>query len=395
MRLNDIPADLAADLPLREEKLRALLRESGADACLLTGNCNLAYLLGRVLDAYYYLPAEGESLLFYRRNMAISGENIFQIKKPEQIPQLLADCGAPLPKKLILEEDEISAAEYLRLRKVFAEAEILGRQPIARMARSVKTALELQQYRECGRIHGEVYARVPSLYRPGMSDYALTLAIEHALRQAGHIGIMRTFGFRMEAGMGIVVSGKNAEVASPYDFVCGGAGQTPLLPLGAHGEVLRDGQCLLADICGCFGGYLTDLSRAYSIGKAPDIALAAHETALEIQAAIVEAGKPGALCSELYETALAIAEKRGFAENFMGYGQQAKFVGHGVGLEINELPVLSGGYRQPLTAGQVIALEPKMVLPGIGAVGVENTFIVTEGGLEKITLCDDAMQELS
>jgi Xaa-Pro aminopeptidase len=72
-------------------------------------------------------------------------------------------------------------------------------------------------------------------------------------------------------------------------------------------------------------------------------------------------------------------------------GDQARFVGHGVGLELDELPVLAPGFDAPLVAGQTIAVEPKFVLPGLGAVGIENTWAVGESGGVRITELGDAV----
>jgi Xaa-Pro aminopeptidase len=68
---------------------------------------------------------------------------------------------------------------------------------------------------------------------------------------------------------------------------------------------------------------------------------------------------------------------------------QVRFVGHGVGLELDELPVLAPGFDEPLRAGQTLAVEPKFVLPGLGAVGIENTWAVAEGGGVRLTELDD------
>ena len=90
-------------------------------------------------------------------------------------------------------------------------------------------------------------------------------------------------------------------------------------------------------------------------------------------------------CSDLYNIAANIAKKEGLSANFMGTEQQAKFVGHGIGIQINELPVLTPRSKEELLPNMVFALEPKFVIPGVGAVGIENSFLVTETGVEKLT----------
>ena len=142
---------------------------------------------------------------------------------------------------------------------------------------------------------------------------------------------------------------------------------------------------VLVDMGGNFTGYMTDMSRTYSRGNISDLAVKAHQTALEIQEAVIAAALPGAAAADLYCIGTEIAAKAGLEAYFMGHHQQAGFIGHGVGIEINEAPVIAPRSKDILKPGMVFALEPKFVIPHVGAVGVENTFIVTESGCEKVT----------
>ena len=115
---------------------------------------------------------------------------------------------------------------------------------------------------------------------------------------------------------------------------------------------------------------------------------------LEIEAAVKAKARPGVPAKELYELAIEIVKQNNLEPYFMGHRQQAGFIGHGVGIEINELPVLAPRSRDVLEEGMTFALEPKFVIPGVGAVGVENTFVVRADGLEQLTLCDEEIKEL-
>ena len=115
---------------------------------------------------------------------------------------------------------------------------------------------------------------------------------------------------------------------------------------------------------------------------------------LQTQDAVVEVARPGVPCRVLYEAAVAAAEGAGLAEHFMGHGPtRARFVGHGVGLELDELPVIAAN-DMVLEPGMVFALEPKFVFPGLGAVGIENTWCVRPDGLERLTLSSEELREL-
>ena len=228
-----------------------------------------------------------------------------------------------------------------------------------------------------------------------MTDLELQIEIERQMRLHGSVGIFRSFGQNMDIFMGSMLAGDNAQTPSPYDFALGGAGISPLLPIGANGSKLMPGTTLMVDMAGNYRPYMDDMTRTFVIEQAPDLAYQAHQVSINIHKAIVDSFNVGTACSDLYLLAEEIAKENGLATYFMGTTQQAKFIGHGVGLEINEPPVLSPRSKETLEPGMAFALEPKFVLPGIGPVGIENTYIVQEDGLENITLCDEALVILS
>lgn len=386
---------LQPELKLRRDKIRALMAQQGIDAALITYNVNLIYTYGRVVSGYLYLPLNAPARLFIKRPNDIEGEHIHPIRKPEQITGLLKECGLPLPVKLMLEGDELPFTEYNRLAACFPETEVVScGTALIRQARSIKTPIEIEMFRRSGIAHAKAYEQIPSVYQPGMTDRQLSVEIERLMRLEGCLGIFRVFGQSMEIFMGSLLAGDNAAVPSPYDFALGGKGLDPSLPGGVSGTLLQAGQCFMVDMGGNFYGYMGDMSRVFSIGKLPEQAYAAHQTCLETQEEIVAMAKPGTVCEDMYNKAIEIVTKAGFADYFMGVDQKAKFIGHGIGLEINEMPVLAPRMKQELEPGLVFALEPKIVLPGIGPVGIENSWAVTTDGLEKLTLCKEEIIEL-
>ena len=385
---------LQPELKLRRDKIRVLMAQQEIDAALITCNVNLIYTYGRVVSGYLYLPLNAPARLFIKRPNNIEGEHIYPIRKPEQLTDLLKECGLPLPTKLMLEGDELSYTEYTRLAACFPETTFVNGTPIIRKARSIKTDIEIEMFRRSGAAHAKAYERIPSVYQPEMTDRQLSIEIERLMRLEGCLGIFRTFGQSMEIFMGSLLAGDNATAPTPYDFALGGEGLDPSIPIGANGAMLQPGQSLMVDMGGNFNGYMGDMSRVFSIGKLPERAYAAHQTCLEIQEAVTEKAKPGAVCEDLYNTAIDMVTKAGFSDYFMGAGQKAKFIGHGIGLEINEAPVLAPRMKQELEPGMVFALEPKIVLPGIGPLGIENSWAVTADGVEKLTLCKEEIIEM-
>lgn len=386
---------LLPELKQRRDKIRSLMAQQGIDAALITCNVNLIYTYGRVVSGYLYLPLHAPARLFIKRPNNVTGEYVHPIRKPEQLPELLMECGLSIPSKLMLEGDELTFTEYNRLAACFPQTEVVPcGTSLIRKARSIKTDMEIEMFRRSGIAHAKAYEQIPSVYQPGMTDRQLSVEIERLMRLEGGLGIFRTFGQSMEIFMGSLLAGDNAMNPSPYDFALGGRGLDPSLPIGVDGSFLQPGQSFMVDMGGNFYGYMGDMSRVFSIGRLPEKAYAAHQTCLEIQEAVAEKAKPGVVCEDLYNIAIDMVTKAGFADYFMGTTQKAKFIGHGIGLEINEMPVLAPRMKQELEPGMVFALEPKIVLPGIGPVGIENSWAVTAEGVEKLTLCKEEIVEV-
>lgn len=385
---------LQPELKLRRDKIRRLMAQQGIDAALITCNVNLLYTYGRVVSGYLYLPLNAPARLFVKRPNNITGEHIFSVRKPEQIIDILKEEKLPMPVKLMLEGDELPYTEYLRLAALFPEAEVVNGTPIIREARSIKTPIEIEMFRRSGVAHAKAYNRIPTVYRPGMTDHELSIEVERLMRLEGSLGIFRVFGQSMEIFMGSVLSGDNAATPSPFDFALGGEGMDPALPVGVNGTELKEGQSVMFDLGGNFNGYMGDMSRVFSIGKLSEKAYTAHQVCIDIQNEVAALAKPGTICEDLYNKAIEMVTKAGFAENFMGISQQARFIGHGIGLEINELPVFAPRMKQELEPGMVFALEPKIVLPGVGPLGIENSWVVTCEGVEKLTICTEEIVEL-
>jgi Xaa-Pro aminopeptidase len=387
--------DIKAELSLRWRKIQAMLQLQAVDACLLSTNVNIYYTTGILISGFVYLPCEGNPLFFVRRPVDVEGENVVHIRKPEEIPFLLKEKGYPTPKVLMLEGGEITHTDFLRLQAAMNVHNIIDGTPLLRQVRSVKTAYEITQIKESACLQSEAFNKFPSLYRSGMTDHDFTVEMERCMRQYGNLGMFRVFGSTMEAGQASVLAGHNAEVPSAYDFALGGKGVHPSLPIGHSGVMLAQGIAVMVDFGGNFNGYVSDMTRVYSIGKLSQKAYDAHQVSLEIQQTLAEKAIPGAICEDLYHISLRIAKKYRFSDCFMGISQQAKFVGHGVGLVVNELPVLCDKNKDTLQVNMTIAIEPKFIIPGVGAVGTENTFVVNERGLEKITTAPEQIIDLT
>lgn len=385
---------LTKDLKIRHQRLQKAMQDLNIEGCILSTAVNVFYMTGLVYNGYFYLPAEGKPIHFVKRPEGISLENTVYIRKPEQIADELPNLNLSLPKSLLIETDVISFGECARLLNTFNLIEAANASTLMRKIRSIKTAFELEQARICARRHESVYKLIPSVYRDGMTDIELQIEIERLMRLHGSLGIFRSYGENMDIYMGSLLVGENAEAPSPFDFALGGAGTSPILPLGASGEKIKKGNTIMVDMAGNYTPWMTDMTRVFSIGKTLELAYRAHQVSIDINNQVMDMAKPGVSCAEIYNLSMDMVVKNNLEPYFMGTKQQAKFVGHGVGLEINEPPVLTPRSKELLEPNIVFALEPKFVIPEVGAVGIENTYLVTENGVEKLTILEEAIIEL-
>lgn len=379
---------------LRIDRLHKAMAGAGIDGLLVADNADIFYLTGRVYAGFAYIPAGMAPLWFVRRPVELEGDGVVYIRKPEDMASHIVAAGLAMPRRLGLELDILSFNQAERLRSVFPGAECVDATPKMRAMRAVKTDFEVEQMRLSGLKHEQVYRKIPKLYRVGMTDVELQVEIERISRLEGCLGVFRISGQSMEIYMGNVLAGRNADVPAPYDFAMGGRGLDPSIPGGAAGEEIKEHNAVMVDLNGNFTGYMTDMTRVFAVGSLPQEAVDAHQCSIDICRAFEREARPGVEARTLYEMCADMARERGLERYFMGHRQHAGFVGHGVGIEVNEWPVIAPRSRQILERNNTIALEPKFVIPEVGAVGIENTYVIEDTGARSLTNAPEEIVQL-
>ena len=217
-----------------------------------------------------------------------------------------------------------------------------------------------------------------------MTELELAGQVEAEARKLGHQGVVRMRLWGSEMFYGHLMAGPSGAVPSFLSSPTGGTGASPAVAQGAGFRPMQRHEPILVDYVFALNGYYSDHTRIFSIGELPDDLVAAHAAMLDIQAIIKDAARPGVKSGDIYEIALERIRQLGYAENFMGVGKERiRFVGHGIGVELDEYPFLAAGQSLELQAGMTLALEPKLIFPEKGVVGIENTHRVTDKGLEQ------------
>jgi Xaa-Pro aminopeptidase len=359
-----------------------------SDALVVLQNVDLFYLTGTLQNGVLWFPRHGEPVFavrksFIRAKQESALKNIVQFKSYSELPSLVPDPG----KTLGFELDVVPAATCQQVSKAFANSLVVDGSAAIRQARAVKTPYEIDCIRRAAVILDKAFQDIPTQLREGLAEYELAARIEYVMRMAGHQGVCRVRRFNMELFYGAVSFAETAAYPHHFDGPVGVQGLYPAVHAMGGTRLLKRGEPVMVDVVGGYAGYLADGSRTYSLGKVSQQMYDTHQFILDLNNSIEEELKPGAIPSEVYQRIMNRVAKTPFGPHFMGAGEnQVRFVAHSLGLEIDEIPVIAPRFDTPLEPGVVLAVEPKVFYPGLGGVGVENTYVITDAGCERLTL---------
>jgi Xaa-Pro dipeptidase len=375
----------------RLARVRASMSKKQIEALLVIQKMDYYYLSGTTQDALLFVPLEGLPLLLVRRELERAKvdsplDNVVAIGSMRDFPLSIKNHYGRLPGNLGLELDVLPVKDYFRYQELFSSTQIVDSSPIFRDVRKIKSPFEINLVRKAGDIAKKVYVDARSILKEGMTEIEFGSLLDAVAKRYGHEGLLRIRSPNYEAYSWFVVSGLTGGIVSQSDSPIGGLGLSPAFPVGASRKVIKAHEPILLDLGICYHGYQADQTRMYSIGEMPRKFINACNACKEIHDAVLEDVRPGADTEALFLKTLVLAEKLGYKDSYLGPpGLQTRFIGHGIGLELSELPFLAQGQSYPLEEGMVFAVEPKIVFPGEGGVGLENTLVVTRNGYEILT----------
>ncbi|HEY3363538.1 MAG TPA: Xaa-Pro peptidase family protein [Symbiobacteriaceae bacterium] len=368
--------------------LQQHLAAEGLDGALLHGITNLYYYSGTGQQGHLWVPAAGTPALLVRRVLDRARaesplQQIVPVTSFKQLPDFLG--GA---RRIAMELDILPVTLFGQYQKALPGMTVTDIGPYTRLARSVKSPWEIEQTRGAAKAADETFQEVRAAIRPGMTELELSALAEAAQRRHGFQGMLR---WRAATGFECphfhVIAGESALAFSFTDTPFGGEGLCPAAPFGPGTRVIGRNMPVCVDYLATSGGYLHDMTRTLSVGPLDAELVRAYGVAREILAMFRAEARPGVTAESIWQKSVVIAVNAGLEQNYMGWGEnRVKFLGHGVGLELDELPVLAPRQTQQLAVGNVIAVEPKFFFPGKGAVGLENTYALLDGGVECLTL---------
>ncbi|MGD9322239.1 MAG: M24 family metallopeptidase, partial [Desulfobacteraceae bacterium] len=322
-------------------------------------------------------------------------EEIVALKSIRDLPSLIRSHWGKLPPVLGLPMDVLPVRDYLRYQDLFPDTELTDTSSVMRDTRKIKSPFEIELMRAGAEIGRKVYQEAKEILKEGMTEIEFGGLLEASAKRHGHEGLLRVRSLNYEAYSWHVLSGLSGGVVSQSDSPMGGLGLSPAFPVGASLRVMRAHEPILVDFGICYHGYQVDETRMFSIGKMGKKFKDAYKACREIHDAVLDETRPGADCEALFQKSIQIAEKLGYRDSYLGPpGLQTRFIAHGIGLELNEPPFLAQGHAYPLERGMTFALEPKIVFPGQGSVGFENTVLVTREGHEVLTPLEEDIYQV-
>lgn len=388
-----VPTIPAAELEKRRERCLSLLgaMQPEAGGLLVFSRVSIYYLAGTLANGVFWLPRNGDPLLLLRKGLDRARQEspdtqAVLFRSFKELAGLAGQHNAPLGQCVAAEQNALPWNMADRLVHALPDMRFVAGDAVLSKARAVKTPWELERMQAAGAAHAKAAEEIlPHRMEPGMTELEIARMVSDVFIEQGSCGLTRMNAAGEEMFLGYVSSGENGNYPTFYNGPLGCRGIHPAAPyLGCAHSVWKEGDILTIDAGFCHEGYNSDKTLTYFAGCGDDIPAAAakaHEVCRRIELMTAEKLRPGAVPAALYEAALAYADEQGFAQGFMGLGQnKVPFLGHGIGLCIDEWPVLARRFAEPLEAGMTLAIEPKIGLPGIGMVGTENTWQVSEDG---------------
>lgn len=377
------------DLQKRIEGLKRMMVETGVDFAVIVENVDKFYFTGTMQPGILVVPVDGDPLLFItkgtERAKLESPFPITPVKNDGQIGEIAARMRASRGTAGV-ELDVVSVSFFERLKQLFHFEQAKNITAAIKELRAIKSPFELEQIRKSGVMVTKVFEKAKEVIREGISEIEIDAALGAEGRRLGHQGYLRMRGLNQEMTTIMVQSGYTGTFATFVDGPITGTGLTPAVPNGSSFKKVERGIPVTVDYGGGYNGYTTDETRVFVTGELHERFKKPYETARTVIEEALVFGKEGVDTAEIFSRAYETVKKAHLLDYFLGYGEsRVRFIGHGLGLEINELPIITAQYSRVLKEGMVFAFEPKFVLPPYGAIGIEVDFIVKHDRLERVT----------
>jgi len=373
-----------SEIDSRIKKLKD--RMDDIDGALLFQAVDMCYFSGTAQDGLVYIPRDGEPIIMMKRSLVrAKEESPLEVRPLKNMRNLKEDLGIKTGAAIGLEMDVLPCSFYFRVNKALEDASFVDVAERIKHIRSVKSEFEIKLAKEAAQMLVEGFSTVPDHIKEGMTEVELMCRMESEMRLMGHQGSLRFRRFNSIVPIGHIMSGSSAAIPSFLASPTGGRGTSVVFPHGPGYRKIKRNEPVFVDTVGICNGYIADATRIFCLGKIEPELVEAYEASCKIEEAIAREMMPGRTARELFELSESEGARLGYGD-FLGgtVGSKCGFVGHGVGLELDEYPVLAP-LDHEIQEGMTNAVEPKIIYPGKGVLGVEDTFLTTSSGARRLT----------
>ncbi len=366
--------------------LRQKMENQNIQALFLTHKPDIFYFSGTAQDCYLYISLEHDPVLFVKRYYPRAKQesclkNIYQIDSIKSIPEKIQNLDLKLPARCGLAFDVVPVRDFNFYQTLFNTAEFMDCTPIINECRQIKSSYEIGQIKKTGILSEKTFAYIKANIRPGISEMEFAGEFETFARRFGHSGILLNRHYRADGFPFHLLSGENGGFAGSLDSPCCGTGTSITHPYGAGAKIIQRNEPILIDFGSVLNGYHMDETRMFAMASMDKEAMDASKAAIEILYSIVSLMKPGIVMGDIFDHSLQLAKQLGYEEQFLGLPDlKSIFIGHGIGLELVENPIISKGKKDILKPGMVFAVEPKFIFKNRFAAGVESVIQITNKG---------------
>lgn len=359
------------EIQRRRRKVQEGLQGLGIEGLLVTHPADFFYLTGESGGEILFLPAEGAPVH--------AGEG--QGSDMERIAGRVRDVFGRLPSVVGLEMDVLPVRQYMGVRRAFRGCEFQDGTPTLLGARMIKSSWELRWMESLAERTRQVFEYARENMEPGITEIAFSGLMEARAGKLGIGGRVRVRDHRTEGYPWHVLAGKSGGTVGVLDAPATGEGTSAAFPCGAGYNRLAPGEPVMVDFAVQMGGYHMDETRMLAMGPIPQEVEEACRAAIEIHDRVLEKVEPGRTADEIFCFSRDVARDLGYDDSYLGPPEnKVRFVGHGIGVELIEPPLIALGRKEPLLPGMTFALEPKMVFEGRFGAGIESVVTVTETG---------------
>lgn len=374
-----------SELESRQKELSSRLAKEGLEAALIQTPVDLYYYSGGRQNATMLITADGVSRLFVRRSLSRAKHESGGDDSPHSVESFprMAAFAEEIGCNPAMQFGELPHSFATRFAsKVGATQDCTQ---IVHSQREVKSSWELEMMAEGAEIQMAMFEAVAAVGGEGVPEIELVAAAEAVSRAAGFGGNVQMRRFPLQCDRGVIVAGRAGGIPSFFDSAIGGTGPHPMASMGSGFSKIRANEPVLVDLVHLHRGYVVDTTRMFVAGSLSSEWQERLDDMIAVKEEVVDVLDQGKDCSQAWRQGYALAKELGHANHLMGMApDQSRFLGHSVGLQLDESPVVAEGFDCPLPIGGTMAIEPKVVHSN-GSIGSEDTWVRDEEGMRPIT----------